>query len=113
VVLPVQTAIVHRAPENEIHDRGDAPIGRWTKVFAFTIGLTAAIGGYVLVKPFVAARRSASPPEAVATSAPSTATPLLGAASPDSVQVVKKAKAHKATQAKRRHALKHQTASKR
>jgi hypothetical protein len=107
----VQTAIVHRAPENEMQDRGDAP-GRWTKVFAFTIGLTAAIGGYVLAKPLLVSPRSASPSEAVATSAPPTATPSLGASSPDSEQVVKKAKAHKTTQAKRRHPAKHRTASK-
>jgi hypothetical protein len=110
LVMPhMQTAIVNRVPPEPIEDRGEAPIGRWTKVIAFTIGLSAALGGYMLVMPRGAALiRPASASEVVAAPASTPATPSLGAAN---AVAENNAPAHKASRAHRRHAHKHRTAS--
>jgi hypothetical protein len=99
-------------------DGGEAPIGRWRKVVAFVIGLTIAIGGYIVVGSRLPTwRSSANASEVVASSGPATATPALGAGNPDGAQVadrpVPKAEPHKANRPQRRHPPKHRVASRR
>ena len=109
-----QTAVVHRAREDELEARSEAPVGRWTKVIAFTVGLAIAIGGYALLNVRVDTRPAAAIPTSSPAASPSPVVEAAQPAAPASAsEVVPKAKPHKASRGKHRHAAKHRKSSRR
>jgi hypothetical protein len=54
----MQTAIIHRVAPTDIAEVVAPPMGRWTKVIAFTIGLATAVVGHASLMPRLATWRT-------------------------------------------------------